>query len=345
MKSGLISKIIKLCIIVLLPLLAGVLTGIYAYGNYQDRYFDYYMEGASEENTEDRLVSYLDYINEYVEYEKKDEGYNFYFSQEFSNEHGELFKATIIRAYKIVNEAYYNKKGTYLGTRDNHYMTYYFAIYDVNYETLAKSIDSTGEHKLLYTELPKLSIEIKNTNAEESDPTVKFDMATVASITGESNLVTVYDYGYSPEKDSKGNKLNGDNPTSMRYYVLDGSQLDSLNSEVTIDINLNSNWEGEDQAEQITVASFEKTDLYSNKTVQDDKGTIRDSLTSFNKVYNEDIFAAGYNKFVFGRYIWWQVLIAVVLFEAVCGSFVLVWNAEEAKLAKEGKKAQKQKQK
>ena len=37
MKSGLISKIIKLCIIVLLPLLAGVLTGIYAYGNYQDR--------------------------------------------------------------------------------------------------------------------------------------------------------------------------------------------------------------------------------------------------------------------------------------------------------------------
>lgn len=340
MKSGLISKIIKLCIIVLLPLLAGVFTGIYAYGNYQDRYFDYYMEEASQENTEDRLVSYLDYINEYVEYEKKDDGYDFYFSEKFSNDQGELFTVSIIRAYEVKNEAYYNKKGTYLGTRDTYYMTYYFAIYNVNYETLAKTIDPSGEHKLLYTELPKLSVGIKNTNAEEDDPTITFETDTVASVTAESNLTTVFDYGYSPEKDSKGDKLNAGNPTSMRYYVLPGSQLDALESEVTIEILVDSNWAGDDQAEQETVATFEKTDFYGNKTVQDSE-EIKTSLESFNKVYNEDIFAAGYNKFVFGRYIWWQVLIAVVLFVVVCGSFVLVWNAEEAKLAKEAKKGKK----
>ena len=40
MKKGLISKIIKICIVVLIPVLAGLYIGIYSYGNYEDRYFD-----------------------------------------------------------------------------------------------------------------------------------------------------------------------------------------------------------------------------------------------------------------------------------------------------------------
>ena len=51
----------------------------------------------------------------------------------------------------------------------------------------------------------------------------------------------------------------------------------------------------------------------------------------FVTVYNEDIFEAGYDKFVFSTYIWWEVLLAIVLVEVVCGSFVLVWSAEEEK--------------
>ena len=39
MKTGLISKIIKMCIVGLLPLLAAVAVGSYAYGYYQDRFF------------------------------------------------------------------------------------------------------------------------------------------------------------------------------------------------------------------------------------------------------------------------------------------------------------------
>ena len=338
MKKGLISKIIKLCIVVLLPLLAGLYIGVYFYGNYENTYFDYYMEKASDENTEDRLVSYLDYITEKVEYTKENEKYDFYVKKEVSNEHGDLFTLSIVRAYKVIEESHYNKKGEYIGVRDNYYMTYYFAIYNVNYDNVAKTLDPSGEHKLLYTELPKFEVVINNVD-EENEDKVTFEMTTTANVTGESNLTVIYDYGYSPEKDSEGNKLNAGNPTSMRYYVLDAKTLKDFSSDIKITVDAKSNYSGEDQAEDEEVLVMTKNDFYNNKTVQDSK-ELKDLVKSgFETVYNEDIYAAGYNKFVFGNYIWWESLLALVLVEVVCGSFVLVWNAEEEKeAAKKSKK-------
>ena len=215
-------------------------------------------------------------------------------------------------------------------------MTYYFAIYNVNFENVAKTLDPSGEHELLYTELPAFEVVINNVD-EENENKVTFEMTTTANVTGESNLTVIYDYGYSPEKDSKGNKLNAGNPTSMRYYVLEAKSLSSMDSNVNVNVNVLSNWE-EDAAQQIEKAvEFELTDFYNNKAIQDSK-EIQDSLDGFKKAYNEDIYAAGYNKYVIGRYLWWEVLLAVLIVEVVCGAFVLVWNAETLNEEKKSKK-------
>lgn len=222
-------------------------------------------------------------------------------------------------------------------------MTYYFAIYNVNFENVAKTLDPSGEHKLLYTELPAFEVVINNQNEGIEEEKLKnnnkatFEMTTTANVTGESNLTVIYDYGYSPEKDSKGNKLNAGNPTSMRYYVLEAKSLADMDSEVVINVNILSNWE-EDAAQQIEKAvEFELEDFYNNKTIQDSK-EIQNSLDGFKKAYNEDIYAAGYNKYVIGRYLWWEVLLAVLIVEVVCGAFVLVWNAETLNEEKKSKK-------
>ena len=339
MKTGLISKIIKMCIVILIPLLAATGVGIYGYGYYECRFFDYYMSEASDENTEDRLVSYLSYINEKLDYAQEGENYKFYVKEKVSNEHGDLFTFSIIRGAEIVYGDYENKLGTVVGKRDNYYLTYYFAIYDVNYEALAKTLDPTGEHKLLYTELPKLYINIQDATNEDLE--FGFDTTTVAQVTGESNLVAVYDYGYSPKKDSNGTELNAGNPTSMRYYVLDAKQLKDYSSEIKISVDVKSNYSGEDQAEDETVFEVTKADFYNNKTVQDDKALKEMVKKGFATVYNEDIYEAGYTKFVFTKYIWWEVLVTLLLVEVVCGSFVLVWNAEEEKEANKAKKNKK----
>lgn len=332
MKTGLISKIIKVCIIVIIPLLGAVLVGSQAYKFYQDRFFDYYMEKASDTNTEDRLVSYLEYINESLEYSKEGEEYSFYVREDFSNEHGDLFTVAIIRANEIINEEYTNKLGVTLGKRDNYYLTYYFAIYNINYDTLAKTIDPSGEHPLNYLEIPNLSFKIVDKNDE--DLKYEFETTTVATVTGESNLTTIYDYGYSPSKDSKGNKLNGDNPTSMRYYVLDSELLKLFSSEVNIEVVLTANWGSVEAPEPDTVVTIEKNDFYNNELLQDgdNKEALQEEIDEkFTKVYNENVFEAGYQKFVFSKYIWWQALITIILVEVVCASFVLVWNAEDKK--------------
>lgn len=337
MKTGLISKIIKTFIVVLIPLCAAVIVGTYAYGYYEDRFFDHYMEKASDENTEDRLVSYLSFINEKLDYSKEGSEYNFYVKEKVSNEHGNLFTLSIIRGAEIVYGDYTNKLGTVVGKRDNYYVTYYFAIYDVNYDALAKTLDPTGEHKLLYTELPKLYITLQDANDE--DIKLGFDLTTVAQVTGESNLTVIFDYGYSPEKDSNNKELNAGNPTSMRYYVLQGKELKSFSSDIKVIVDVKSNYSGEDQAEDVEVFDITKNDFHNDKTIQDSQ-ELKDLVKKdFETVYNEDIYAAGYAKFVFGKYIWWESLLALVLVEVVCGSFVLVWNAEEEKeAAKKSKK-------
>ena len=346
MKTGLISKIIKMCIVILIPLLAAVAVGSYAYGYYQDRFFEHYMEKASDENTEDRLISYLSYTKQKLEYKKEGDNYQFYVKEKVSNELGDLFTFTIIRSAEIVYEEYSNKIGTIVGKRDNYYVTYHFAIYDVNYDLLAKTLDPSGEHQLLYTELPKLAFTLTDLNDDDNE--ISFESTTVAQVTGESNPTVIFDYGYSPEKDSKGKQLNAGNPTSMRYYVLESKNLNNFSNEIKISINVKSNYAGDDQVEDEEVYAKEIKDMYSFEAInptgskKEEQEEYKEMIENdFEDVYDEDIFAAGYNKFVFGKYIWWEVLLAIVLVEVVCGSFVLVWNAEEEN---ESKKASNKKQ-
>lgn len=339
MKKGLISKLIKIIIVVIIPLAAGFAVGNYAYSYYQDRFFDNYMEKASDDNSEDRLISYLEFINPSLEYSKENGKYSFYVKQDIKTDDGDdLFTISIIRANEIKNEDYTNKIGTVIGKRDNYYLTYYVAIYNVHYDNLMKVLDPSGSHKLNYLELPTLSLEI--IDKENDEITFEADMTTVASVTGESNLTTVYDYGYAPEKDSNGKKLNSGNPTSLRYYVLSGSTLSSSKFSQNVEINVytNSNFEDSDnQLDPEKVASIELTDFYSNEHLINNTEVQKFIKNNFKETYGEDIFAAGYTKFVFGKYIWWEALIAIVCVGIICGSFVLVWDAEEEKNTKKQK--------
>ena len=350
MKKGYIKLIIKLLIVVIIPLLAGVFTGIYAYGNYEgDFYQRYYVKNLSEENTEDRLVGYLKYITEELEYSKEDGKYDFYYSKDVTNDKGDaLFTLSIIRGLSVEEDKpQYNKKGTLIGYVDYHMVSYYIAMYNINYENVLKTLDPSGEQKLLYTEIPTFSFEVIDKNNEEN--TYKFSTSTVATVSGASSTpTTIYDYGYAPEKDSEGNKLNGGNPTSMRYFVLGGASLSSskiTSGEAKLVVTASTNFKQVEENEEVNniteeVLNVSFEDLYDNDMITDVMNgkkineDLKAEINAFKESYNNDIYAAGYNKYVFTRYIWWEALIAILLFEVVCASFVLVWNSEEQKTKK-----------
>lgn len=353
MKKGYIKLIIKLIIVIVLPLTAGTLIGVYAYNTYQTGYFYKYMENASDSNTEDRFISYLKYENENLEYSKENGEYEFFLKQDVKDANDELmFTFSIIRT-SVVNEdvPQYGKNNQFIGREDEYYITYHMAMYNINWDKLAYALDESGEHPLAYDQLPSIEFVLIDRDQEEDEGREKvLTSTTVASQIGGSTLVAVYDYGFSPKKDGNGNKLNGENPTSMRYYALTGAQINALSPNQDIVVRLKESWDSgvaaeDKQSVDIQVVSVDN--LYSNDHIK--KGVkegdevvvsnkdIQDEIKTFEEVYNKDIFKAGYSKYVFSTYIWWEALIAIILFEVVCGSFVLVWNAEEQKALKNSK--------
>lgn len=316
------KKVIKILILIILPVLAGLGIGLYGYARYQNYFFPYYMEKASQDNTEDRLVSYLKFSEANVESEKKEGKYNFYYSKEFSNENGKLFKLSIIRSYKITTN---KAKKTYN-------VSYHFAIYDINYDNVAKTLDSSNEHPLLYTELPTFAIKLVDAN--DSEKTKTLDTTTIAVVSSndaELGNVFVYDYGYAPKQDSKGNDMNAGNPTSMRYYRLEDTDLETFSTNINVEVVLTSHWTDADSVNEsvkITDVPTLFNNKYNNKTAQ------KDELDTIPAAYNRDIEEAGYFKYVLGHYIWWEVLIAVALVGALCAAFVIVWSADESEKKK-----------
>ncbi len=341
------KKLIKALIIVIIPLLAAFFTGWYAYNRYQTSFFTYYMEQASDTNTEDRLVSYLEFINQTLEYEKLEEGYEFFYSEDIKNadlanedEDGHLFTFTIIRSNKVVNEEYINKKGTSLGTKDVNYVTYYIALYNINYTNLATTLDPTKEHKLNVDE--PMGMKILFTDPTETDPMAddshKFEKG-LSTTAGVGNVV-VYDYGYSPERDSHKKKLGNGSPMPLRYMVLntyvDGTTsknqedvFKNFTSEVDITVIVSSSWANADVVEE-EVCKLSFNNLYNHAAVNENT-EVKEKIASFTETYDKDIFEAGYLKYAITKYIWWEALIAIAIFGIVCGSFIMIWSSEDAK--------------
>lgn len=313
------KKVIKILILVILPVLAGFGIGVYGYARYQNMFFPYYMEKASQDNTEDRLVSYLKFSEAYVESEKEAGNYKFYYTQEFSNDHGKLFKLSIIRSYKTSNSS--------SSVRKTYSVSYHFAIYDINYENVNKTLDASGSHNLLYNELPTFTIKLTdNANEERTQSLETTTIAVVSANDADLGTTFVYDYGYAPEKDSKGNSLNGSNPTSMRYYRLEDTALEGYTNDIKVEVVLQSTWADEDTTEE-TVEITNVPTLFNNKN--NNKTAQKDALDLIPAGYNKNIKEAGYFSYVLGHYIWWEVLIAVALVGALCAAFVIVWTADD----------------
>lgn len=335
------KKVIKLLILIIIPLVAALITGLYGYNRYKDSFYRYYMDQASNTNTVDRLISHLKFSEEFLEYEKTEDGYDFFYDDEVTNEYGKLFDFSIIRSnYTIKDEPYTNDRGTVVGKKDAYYVTYHYVIYNVNYDLLAKTLDPSNEHKLEMEVVPAIEFRLVDKNDEEIN--MDFIMSTLNQATVETYNANVYDYGYSPEKDSNGKYLNGFNsqtnkpfPMLLKYYVMKDQALDSFGSEITMKINIKSMWDnedGDDVSEEVKSIDF--SNLLSHKLINKKDSAAKEEILNFKKVFNEDIYKAGYNKYAFGQYIWWECLIAIVLFEVVCAAFVIVWNAEEEETKK-----------
>lgn len=326
------KKLIKILIVVIIPLLAAFGIGTYAYRRYQGNFFPNYMDNASQDSSIERFVTLLEFEEQYLDYKKTDDGFEFFYSKDVENEYGKLFHLDIIRSNRITKEDE-TKDNLPAGQKDVNDLTYFFAIYNLNYKTVATSLEDQedGEHGLLKTEIPALQLQLVDTKDENIVTTVK----TLGSVLTDYANAEIPDYGYSPKKDDRGRALFESGTSPMFYMKLDASALNSFSEKVKVVISAASSWTGADTVTK-EVFSEEIDGMYNGNDINK-KDEAKDELKKFTKVYDQNIKEAGYFSFCFKKYIWWEALLAIAVAGIVCGSFVAVWSSEEKESNKKDK--------
>lgn len=292
-------KRIVLTIVILIPLIASALIGIYAYNRYKGDFFNEYMAGI-EEDTKERMMGYLKYST--LRYEEEP-----LYQQNVMKDGERVFTLEI---YRITKNVVIDEEDKEIGEQ----LQYIFAIYNINYTRLIKV--KGPDEKLSAGAIPAIYLKIKDQN-----DTSKSKLLTVSS---PEDYVFIYDYNAAPEKDGYGNSIG------KQFLKWVDFANEEFSEDVALDFILSDKPEDENDATYYKIITSVTLDDFKKELNDDEKATFKNGS-------EKDIIKAGYFVHVFKTRIWWQSLIAFVLVGFVSFSFYVVWNAEIEQSRKKGK--------
>ena len=314
------KRVIKLLLIFVLPLIVAVAVGIYSYHRYTNAFYGYYLEKANYKDTEDLIYRYMMYNDTYFqEYLKKDV---------VSEDGKDLFTIAVYREFDEVT----NEDDETIQT-----MHYTFYIYNVDYENVYRTIPGytdTKEHKFNgYFATFKLTI----TDAADEDNVIE------ENFTNNTNYV-FKDYGFTGVGDTQtwqdGSKIK--NTVYVKYFDFDTSEYE-ITENVNIKITcIDTQYADEDDTNFVALEE-DKTDFLTSIKKLDEDAKTYDGK-ELTKAYNGDYKAAGYTKYVIGKWMWWECLLGYALTLIITGSTALVWQSEDEKEKKRIEKLNEKKQ-
>ncbi|MBP5407941.1 MAG: hypothetical protein J6Y42_02260 [Bacilli bacterium] len=301
------KRVYKLLLIFVIPLIVAVAVGIYSYHRYTNAFYGYYLENAKYKDTEDLLNRYMMYNDTYFqEYLKKD----------VESEDGKaLFTIAVYREFDEVTDEDDETTKT---------MHYTFYIYNVDYENVYRTIpgySDTKEHKFnSYLATFKLTI----TDAADEDNVIEENFAT-------NTNYSFKDYNFKGVGDTQ-KWQDGTKITSAYVKYVD---LDTSEYEITENVNIkvtciDSQYPSDEDGNNFVALEEDKTDFFTNVKKLDEEAKTYDNK-ELTKAYNGDYKAAGYTKYVIGKWMWWECLLGFALTLIITGSTALVWQNEDAK--------------
>lgn len=254
-----------------------------------------------------------------------------------------------IENYRQFENYYYDEDPLYLETIENEagnalftlaiYRSYYFYqpsvndevlekakfevfIYNVNYD-LVKDYFTLDDRTIIdEAKMPKFSITFTPTNGKSS--------FTVTLTTASD--VMIQDYNSIPEW--------ADKTETTRNYVQSGiirftqtPELAKFSSDANITVTATLQITGTDSTTTTLPTDKPLAEIYLSDFESDIENVdTTDYIKGFRDPNVKQTFKnAGYYPWLFGRYLWWQGLIAIILVGIVTGTFYLVWTAEDQK--------------
>lgn len=316
-----IKKLINILLVVIIPLFVAFGVGVYGYNRYTSAYTvksekkGYYDSRIEEKNTESEIIAYLDfYTTNYKEIYTKDVK---------NKDEKSLFTLKVYATYYVTENNGEETKS----------LDYMFFAYNMNYGNLYKEIyTSTSADQQLGAYMPTLSIKlIDHDKAIDSDE--DNDLSSTLSLTPLS-IVEIVDYnwvgytkdGVETKKNSNGKTITFTDTGSTTANAKVGTFSANKEYSNTLDMEISVTDPQYSSYDESTVVVFEDT-------LENVCQRVKEFDTEGTKAgYAEDIYEAGYFKYAFTRYIWWEALIALVLTLIVTVATSIVWNYTDDKV-------------
>lgn len=325
------KKIIKVLILVLLPLVATFLMGLYGYNYYsggtQIKY-DYYKD--VEAKTSSQVQAFMQY-NEY-KYEK-DSVYKK--TVESPNNNGEK-----LLTFEIFRSCYMGKKTIKKEEVEMELARYIFVVYDVNYDEILTLFDLTSS-QIDDASTPTLKLVLTPNDLEEYTEDDKVVLTLTNASKSIDGVFGIVDYGAKPSKEDPDPFTTSSYTGAFytRWNIETGYDAD-FGTDFTMNLEANTVYvedtleikDADDKVKPLLVVDYDFTKTLSKW-----------ENTKFVEGYNNNEVKAGYFMWVTGKYLWWICLITFVVVGSLTYVFVAVWESEDSNVAtkKATKKVQK----
>ena len=312
------KRLIKILLLVIIPALVAVGVGIYSYHRYQNYFYTYYLDSAKYKDTEDLLDRYMLF---------NDTFYSEYIKEDIKNgENKNLFTLAVYKEFdEITNEEDDTTENT---------MKYTFYIYNVDYENVYRTIpgyDDASKHKFNdYLATFKLII----TDSADEDNKIELTLST-------NTAYSFKDYGFKGVGDTQ-KWQNGDKISTayVKWAEIDVSEYE-ISESVKIEIQaIDSQYPNEEDGNNFTAFEKDVTDFYTNVKKLDTEAK-KYNGEELKEAYNGDVKKAGYNKYVFAKWMWWECLIGIALTLVITGSICIIWVGSEKDEKEQGEKNKK----
>lgn len=321
-----LGKLIFLCIVIIIPIVAAGFICSYSYKRYENTYFQAYWEKTLAENEDDTKAQFESYLK-YVSH-----AYTLYQTEEIEVNDSKAFDLNVYRViYKEVDE----------DKNENFNVKYYFMICNLDYKVINDynntGLDSDEQKVLTAEDLPSIYFNMYDVD------TINNPNSADSKVFSSTNEPIIFDWKATPVVDET-EKHTALNEYAFMYWVECSEEALSHYSTYSKDVNIRLHV---DNDAKTSASKTIRKNLIFNATSDNEFNTLTlndfytkaDQLEEYNSEtkefsgyvsgYSENIIKAGYKSYVWSTYIWWQALIALVLIGAVTISFFFVWYFEE----------------
>ena len=328
----------KILLLVIVPLLVAFGIGSFAYNNSTGYFLSWYIDDTGYKATEEEMGKYIDFYSD---------AYDVYYTEEVKMFNDELdkdvklFDLTVYRWFEVEfdDDNQLNKKSIDL--------KYSYVLSNINYGNVYYSIYERSDKQHRFEYLPTFTINISDLGDEDEE-----NRDEAETQFADNSDVKLYDYNFVGYTDDNGEETKRTysgvkiSTPSTKWAAFPVEDKFTSNIKVVISATDSQFPSEEDATIEVYTKEFSDYNQKSRDLEYDSATkTFKFAGKELEKGYDNDIYAAGYFKYVFKKTIWWQFLLALVLTLVVTGSTVIVWEAEAKKEKEEMAKREAKKNK